>query len=159
MIWVVRNIGELAPTIPNMQEMLIGSFLLDHLTWIQSWMASLINHPVLQIPMECKQHSYFQLPDLSLSIHIYVTAPQYSTDEYITTDSPWAHSAPPNVPISINWGKPEFAYILETAKEHQTGAMAVSVCGPGGMGDDVRKAVREQQGEKTVDLYEESFSW
>lgn len=122
-------------------------------------MASLINHPVLQVPTECKQHSYFQLPGLSLSIHIYITAPQYSTDEYITNDSPWAHSAPPNVLISINWGKPEFAYILETAKEHQTGAMAVSVCGPGGMGDDVRKAVRERQGEKTVDLYEESFSW
>lgn len=37
--------------------------------------------------------------------------------------------------------------------------MAVSVCGPGAMGDDVRRAVRERQGGTVVDLYEESFSW
>lgn len=41
----------------------------------------------------------------------------------------------------------------------QTGAMAVSVCGPGGMSDEVRKVVRDVQGSrKTVDFYEEAFS-
>ena len=41
---------------------------------------------------------------------------------------------------------------------NQIGGMAVSVCGPGGMGDEVRKAVREVQGRKTVEFFEESFS-
>lgn len=48
---------------------------------------------------------------------------------------------------------------VESAKTNQVGAMAVSVCGPGGMGDDVRRAVRERQGGRVMDLYEESFSW
>lgn len=43
--------------------------------------------------------------------------------------------------------------------EEQVGAMAVSVCGPGAMGDDVREAVRGVQERKTVDLFEETFSW
>jgi len=44
----------------------------------------------------------------------------------------------------------------------QVGAMAVSVCGPGAMGDDVREAVRgmlQGEGAKRVDLFEEAFSW
>lgn len=49
--------------------------------------------------------------------------------------------------------------IMEGAKAEQVGAMAVSICGPGGMGDDVRRAVRERQGRRVMDLYEESFSW
>ena len=49
--------------------------------------------------------------------------------------------------------------VLEKEKEDQIGAMAVSVCGPGGLGDSVREAVRNVQGEKTVDLFEETFSW
>lgn len=127
LIWVVRSI--------------------DHLTWIQSWMPTLMSHPSLQTST------------IPLSIHIYITAPQSTTDEYVTSPNPWAHHAPPNVPVTINWGKPDFTYILENAKMCQVGAMAVSVCGPGAMGDDVRRAVRERQGGTVVDLYEESFSW
>lgn len=119
----------------------------DHLTWIQSWMPTLMSHPSLQTST------------IALSIHIYITAPQSTTDEYVTSSNPWAHHAPPNVPVTINWGKPDFVYILENAKICQVGAMAVSVCGPGAMGDDVRRAVRERQGGTVVDLYEESFSW
>ncbi|KAH8692602.1 ferric reductase like transmembrane component-domain-containing protein [Talaromyces proteolyticus] len=62
-------------------------------------------------------------------------------------------------PITISLGKPLFRQLLEREMAQQVGAMAVSVCGPGGMSDEVRKAVREVQGRKAVDLFEESFSW
>lgn len=75
------------------------------------------------------------------------------------SDSPWAFSAPPGVQVSIDFGKPCFGHIVAKERDSQVGAMAVTVCGPGGMGDDVRKAVRTVQGRKTVDLYEETFSW
>lgn len=145
LIWVVRSIGTSPP--PQPPHTPINKA--DHLTWIQSWMPTLMSHPALRYPTST----------ITLSIHIYVTAPQSTTDEYVTLPSPWAHHAPPNVPVTINWGKPDFVYILENAKACQVGAMAVSVCGPGTMGDDVRRAVRERQGGSVVDLYEESFSW
>ncbi|KAI9037795.1 ferric reductase family protein [Aspergillus affinis] len=132
---------------------------LDHLTWIQPWMTTLLNHPAIQVPNEQKQHSYFSLPEFSLSVQIYVTLKETSTEDFKTGESPWANTVPPTVPISLNFGKPSFDHILETEKATQVGAMAVSVCGPGAMGDDVRKTVREKQGSQTMDLYEETFSW
>ncbi|PIG84495.1 ferric-chelate reductase [Aspergillus arachidicola] len=138
LIWVIRRI--------------------DHLEWIQPWMTSLMNHPALQVPNEQKGHTYFQFPELSLSIQIYLTLSE-STDEYSLDESPWTNSAPPSVPISMVFGKPSFDQILESEKAQQVGAMAVSVCGPGGMGDDVRKCVRDNQGTRTIDLYEASFCW
>ncbi|KAF9887705.1 hypothetical protein FE257_009658 [Aspergillus nanangensis] len=134
---------------------------LDHLSWIQPWMVSLLNHPAIQVADEQKQHSYFQFPEFSLSVQIYVTntAECSSTDDYTSDDSPWATSAPSSVPVSINTGKPCFGTLLDQEIDEQIGAMAVSVCGPGSMGDDVRQTVREKQGRKTVDLYEETYSW
>ncbi|KKK16804.1 hypothetical protein P175DRAFT_0258990 [Aspergillus ochraceoroseus IBT 24754] len=132
---------------------------LDHLAWVQPWMTSLLNHPAVQIPAAQKQHSYFQLPEFSLSIQIYVTDRDCSSEEYMSDESPWASAAPPSVPVHIGFGKPCFNEVLEAEQAKQVGAMAVSVCGPGGMGDDVRSTVRKMQGTKTVDLYEETFSW
>jgi len=37
--------------------------------------------------------------------------------------------------------------------------MCVTVCGPGGMADDVRAAARTAQEASAVDFIEESFSW
>ncbi|OGM47333.1 ferric-chelate reductase [Aspergillus bombycis] len=138
LIWVIRSI--------------------DHLEWIQPWMTSLLNHSALQVSNEQKNHTYFQFPELSLSIQIYLTLSE-STDEYSLDESPWTNSAPPSVPISVVSGKPSFNQILEEEKTKQIGAMAVSVCGPGGMGDDVRKCVRDNQGTQTIDLHEASFCW
>lgn len=105
-------------------------------------------------------HSYFQFPKLLLSISLHVTAHKDTVEEYIPTpDTPWTHCAPPSVPVSIHHGKPCIQSVLEKEKAEQIGAMAVSVCGPGGLGDSVREAVRNVQGEKTVDLFEEAFSW
>ncbi|KAH6629364.1 ferric reductase [Boeremia exigua] len=40
----------------------------------------------------------------------------------------------------------------------QVGAMAVTVCGPGGFNDSVRAAVRHRVGLRSVDFFEEAFS-
>ncbi|KAL4778483.1 ferric reductase like transmembrane component-domain-containing protein [Aspergillus varians] len=137
LIWVVRS--------------------LDHLSWIHPWMTALFTHPAVH----AKEQQYpFQFEGLEVFMQVYVTNRQCS-EEYMAeeSESPWAFSPPPNVRVSIDFGKPCFGHIVESEKETQVGAMAVSVCGPGGMGDDVRQAVRQAQGKKTVDLYEETFSW
>lgn len=85
-----------------------------------------------------------------------------STNTNTTTNQPfqdWTQLSTPTAPVTINLGKPLFRQVMEREMAQQIGAMAVSVCGPGGMGDEVRKAVREVQGRKTVEFFEESFSW
>lgn len=89
---------------------------------------------------------------LSLRIHIYITA----STEHATGEIFWVQKAPP---VSISYGKPCLEGIVQSEKTQQIGAMAVSVCGPGGLSDEVRRVVREAQGEKTIDFYEASFSW
>ncbi|KAL3460801.1 ferric reductase like transmembrane component-domain-containing protein [Aspergillus heterothallicus] len=135
LIWVIRSI--------------------DHLSWIHPWIVSLFDHPSLR----CKPQHPYQSQGLSLSIQVYVTDAESSGEEYMSDESPWALTAPPSVTVSIGFGKPCFGHIIETEKKAQIGAMAVSVCGPGSMGDDVRQSVRMAQGSKTVDLYEETFTW
>ena len=49
--------------------------------------------------------------------------------------------------------------ILRNEVKEQAGAMCVTVCGPGGLQDDVRVAVRDVQEHGVVDLIEESFTW
>ena len=49
--------------------------------------------------------------------------------------------------------------LVEMESREQIGTMAVSVCGPGGLGDDVRHAVRMRQQKKNVDFLEEGFGW
>ncbi|KAJ5335150.1 Riboflavin synthase-like beta-barrel [Penicillium brevicompactum] len=133
---------------------------LDHLTWIQTFMTEILGHDSLNSPISPNGHSYFQFPQLMLSISLHVTAHKDSVEEYIPQpDTPWMQCAPPSVPVNIHHGKPCIKSILEKEKSNQIGAMAVSVCGPGGLGDSVREAVRDVQGEKTVDLFEEAFSW
>ncbi|CAG7963025.1 unnamed protein product [Penicillium salamii] len=140
LVWIVRN--------------------LDHLTWVQKFMREILTHESLTSPVNSNGHSYFQFPRLLLSISVHVTAHKDTVEEYIPQpDTPWMEYAPPSVPINIHHGKPCIQSILEKEKSDQIGAMAVSVCGPGGLGDSVREAVRNVQGEKTVDLFEEAFSW
>lgn len=123
-------------------------------------MAEILDHESLTSPTNPNGHSYFQFPRLLLSITLHITSHKDTVEEYIPQpDSLWMQCAPPDVPVSIHHGKPCMQSVLEKEKEDQIGAMAVSVCGPGGLGDSVREAVRNVQGEKTVDLFEETFSW
>ncbi|KAL4951479.1 ferric reductase NAD binding domain-containing protein [Aspergillus filifer] len=59
-----------------------------------------------------------------------------------TLEESWVFVDKPNSNVSRTDGKPNFKKILEEEQKDQVGAMAVTVCGPGGMGDDVRAAVR-----------------
>jgi hypothetical protein len=84
-------------------------------------------------------------------------SPDKSTNSLPSKD--WTQLGSPAVPVIINICKPLFRQVLEREMAQQIGAMAVSVCGPGGMGDEVRKAVRDIQGRKAVEFFEECFSW
>ncbi|KAJ6093451.1 hypothetical protein N7486_008740 [Penicillium sp. IBT 16267x] len=133
---------------------------IDHLSWIQTWMLDVLSHDALNTSINVNGNTYFQFPGLMLSIRIHVTGHKEDVEEYIPVpETPWTDAAPANVPVSVEYGKPCFMTLLEKEKAEQVGALAVSVCGPGGLGDSVREAVRHVQGEKTVDLFEESFSW
>ncbi|KAJ5390777.1 Riboflavin synthase-like beta-barrel [Penicillium cataractarum] len=140
LVWMIRN--------------------LDHLAWIQTWMTEIFGHDSLNSTVNPKGDTYFQIPGLLLSISIHVTGHKDDPEEYISSpETTWTDSAPSNVPVNIHHERPSFRTLLENEKAEQVGALAVSVCGPGGLGDSVRDAVRHVQGEKTVDLFEETFSW
>jgi len=49
--------------------------------------------------------------------------------------------------------------VLDQEIRERTGAMAVTVCGPGAFGDGVRKAVRKRVQVGVVDFIEEAFSY
>lgn len=61
--------------------------------------------------------------------------------------------------IKITPGRPDVSVLLADEVGEQIGAMCVSVCGAGGLADDVRGAVRAVQGPSVVDFIEESFTW
>lgn len=123
-------------------------------------MLDILGHSAVNNTLNPGGNTYFHLPGLMLSVHIHITGHKDNVEEYIPApETPWTQCAPPNVPVSVQHGKPDFRGVLEKEKAEQIGALAVSVCGPGGLGDSVREAVRNVQGEKTVDLFEEAFSW
>lgn len=47
----------------------------------------------------------------------------------------------------------------EMFREGVCGAMFVSVCGPGTIADEVRRAVRGRLERAVIDMHEESFTW
>lgn len=83
-----------------------------------------------------------------LRIQLFVTRPR-STKEI--------HS--PSATVQMFPGKPNVDTLVGMECEEQVGAMGVSVCGPGGLGDDVRNAVRRRQGRREIEFLEESFGW
>ncbi|KAM4065350.1 ferric reductase like transmembrane component domain-containing protein [Hirsutella rhossiliensis] len=83
-----------------------------------------------------------------LRIHIFVTRPQNPRDIVSASTS-----------VKMFPGRPNIHLLLNKEVQDQIGAMSVSVCGPGGLADDVRGAVRAVQGDTVVDFIEESFTW
>jgi hypothetical protein len=53
----------------------------------------------------------------------------------------------------------EVQSVLDGEVLTQIGAMAVSVCGPRGFSDSVRAAVRRRVSVRSIDLFEEAFSY
>lgn len=105
----------------------------ESLEWVRPWM-----NAILQMPNR---------KDL-LRIQIFVTRP--NDPRHVTSASATVRMFP---------GRPNIPLLLQKEVQEQMGAMYVSVCGPGGLTDDVRAAVRGVQGTNDISLCEESFSW
>lgn len=105
----------------------------EHLEWIRPWMTQILG-------MEKRR-------DI-LRILLFVTRPR-STKEI--------HS--PSSSVQMFPGKPDCGALIQKEQEKQVGAMAISVCGTGGLADDVRKSVRDRCTDTEIDIFEEAFSW
>jgi hypothetical protein len=105
----------------------------EHLEWVRPWMDE-----ILQLPRRKE----------ILMIKLFVTRPRNPRE--IKSQSETVQMFP---------GRPNVKLLLETEVRNQTGAMCVTVCGPGGLADNVRGAVRDVQKDGAVDFIEESFTW
>ncbi|KAL2136415.1 hypothetical protein VTI74DRAFT_3849 [Chaetomium olivicolor] len=84
-----------------------------------------------------------------LRIKLFVTRPR-ATSQVVSNSTT----------VQMFPGRPNIPMLLGKEVGEQMGAMCVSVCGPGGLADDVRDAVRKVQDHGTVvDFVEESFTW
>ncbi|EKD15248.1 putative FreB [Drepanopeziza brunnea f. sp. 'multigermtubi' MB_m1] len=105
----------------------------EHLEWVRPWMDQILR---LDGRRDC------------LQIKLYVTRPK-NPREIIS----------PSATVQMYPGRPNIKLIMEGEVKVQCGAMVVTVCGPGGLADNVREAVREVQEDGVVDFIEESFTW
>jgi NAD(P)H-flavin reductase len=105
----------------------------EHLEWVRPWMDI-----ILQMPRR---------RDI-LIIKIFVTRPKNARE-----------IASPSATVQMSPGRPNVKLLLQNEVRGQVGAMVVTVCGPGGLADNVREAVREVQEDGVVDFIEESFTW
>jgi len=106
----------------------------DSMEWIHPWMRDIMNRGSRR--------------DI-LHISLFVTRPS-RVRETISNSST----------VRILPGRPNIPSLLAKEVQEQMGAMAVVVCGPGGMVDDVRSAVRDvQDGDHCIDFIPEVFSY
>jgi hypothetical protein len=105
----------------------------EHLEWVRPWMDEILQ---MKGRRDC------------LIIKLFVTRPKNPRE--IASPSNTVHMFP---------GRPNVNLLLQNEVNQQTGAMCVTVCGPGGLADNVREAVRDVQELGTVDFIEESFTW
>ncbi|KAK4167545.1 ferric reductase like transmembrane component-domain-containing protein [Cladorrhinum sp. PSN259] len=105
----------------------------EHLEWIRPWMTEIL-------AMEKRREV--------LRIMLFVSRPR-STKEI--------HS--PSATVQMFPGRPNIEALISREMDDQVGTMAVSVCGPGALSDEVRRAVRNRQYQRNVDFVEEAFSW
>lgn len=106
---------------------------LEQLEWVRPWMDKLLTMPGRR--------------DI-LTIKLFVTRPK-SPNEVVS----------PSQTVQMFPGRPNVSLLLQNEVLHQVGAMCVTVCGPGGLADNVRAAVREVQNYSSVDFVEEAFTW
>ncbi|KAJ9155430.1 Ferric reductase like transmembrane component [Pleurostoma richardsiae] len=106
----------------------------EALEWVRPWMDAVLRMPGRR--------------DI-LAIKLFITRPKNSREIVSASNTVQMFPGRPNIPLLIR---------KEVAE--QVGAMAVSVCGPGALADDVRAAVRGCLDEgSVVDFIEESFTW
>ncbi|KAK4466938.1 ferric reductase like transmembrane component-domain-containing protein [Cladorrhinum samala] len=105
----------------------------EQLEWLGKWM----NH-ILKMDNRAE----------ILRIKVFVTRPKVATEHLSNSGS-----------VQRLPGRPNVLTLLAKEVDEQMGAMCVTVCGPGGLADDVRDAVRKLQGKTVLDFVEESFTW
>jgi hypothetical protein len=106
----------------------------EALEWVRPWMDT-----ILRLPNRKEL----------LQIKLFITRPKNSR-EIVSASST----------VQMFPGRPNIQMLLTKEVHEQVGAMCVTVCGPGGLADDVRSAVRSVQDEnQVVDFVEESFTW
>lgn len=65
----------------------------------------------------------------------------------------------PGTNVQMFPGRPDVDAIVEAESHAQIGAMGVGVCGPGGLADDVRLAVRRRCASRSIEFVQEGFGW
>ncbi|KAF3918465.1 hypothetical protein ABW21_db0203550 [Orbilia brochopaga] len=105
----------------------------EHLQWVKRQMTSIL-------AMEKRREI--------LKVTLFVTKPKQSREIMSPTST-----------VQMFPGKPNIEQLLQSELEERVGTMAVSVCGPGSMSDDVRDAVRGLVDYVNIDFIEEAFSW
>ncbi|KAL8705402.1 MAG: hypothetical protein Q9201_001474 [Fulgogasparrea decipioides] len=105
----------------------------DSFDWVHPWMTEI-----------------FQMPHRRevLKVLLFVTKPRHAGDVVSRSNQ-----------VKMFGGRCKPERIVEEEFEKRVGAMAVTVCGPGALADEVRMSVRERVEEGVVDFVEESFSW
>ena len=83
-----------------------------------------------------------------LKVLLFVTKPRHAGDVVSRSNQ-----------VQMFGGRCKPGKIVEEVFKDRVGAMAVTVCGPGALADEVREAVRWRVEEGVVDFSEESFSW
>lgn len=112
-----------------------------HATWVTGWLNSILSQPGAR--------------DI-LRVHIYISTPEFEGQG----GQMMLPGLNDDEAVKIFAGKTSPAQVLDNELlEHRLGSMGVSVCGPGGLSDDVRHAVRERQHLGSIDYIEASFSW
>ena len=108
---------------------------LEHIQWVEPWLSTLIS--------ASGQEGIFDL-------RIFVTRVK-------SGDPKASKSSETTLPVLV--GRPDITQVIRDEARQQIGAMCVTVCGPGGLADDVRKATRHVQHLGNIDFIEESFTW
>ncbi len=106
----------------------------DHLNWVRPWMDIIL-------PATGRKEL--------LNIKVFITRPGRGARNVVS----------PSNTVEMFHGRPNVRLLLQEEVGHQSGAMCVTVCGPGGLADNVREVVREVQGHTSVDFIEEAFTW
>lgn len=105
----------------------------NHLAWVRPWMDI-----ILALPKRKEV----------LTVKLFVTKPKCTAE---------VHS--PSSTVQMFPGRPNIKSLMDIEVAEQAGAMCVTVCGPGGLADNVRHTVRSLQGQTSIDFIEEAFTW
>lgn len=117
----------------------------EHVEWVRPWI-----NAILAMPSSGRRRNNNN--DHVLRIKLFVTRHKSSKEE---TKNGLSSS------VRVFMGqKPDVEALVERESSGQVGAMGVGVCGPGGLADEVRGAVRRRlAGGGNVDFWEEGFGW